>query len=254
MDKYKKIRNKMIGNIIAIILIITLLAIKGVYLNSFIKGIMIAIIIAFIFTVVYQCSKIQSEGSSLNYQVVDTFNLLLWAFCLFQIFFSFVLFRATVDGISMEPTLDNGQTVVVHPTQNVHHGDVVVLKVSSKYNDLDYIDDGELIVKRIIGLPFDEVYCLDSVIYVNGQPLDEYYLLDTIYTSNFTLEDVIRHNNYLEVSGEKMVIPQDYYLVLGDNRNRSNDSRLLGLFHKSQILGVVKYKMQDNILDWAKVE
>lgn len=115
------------------------------------------------------------------------------------------------------------------PTLN--DGDIMILnKIGYKINGLDRFDivvvdyKGEKIIKRVIGLPGDHVEYRNNKLYINGKYIEEEYTRKE--TSNFILEFL----------GEN-TIPEDKYLVLGDNRPISKDSRIIGLVDKKNIEG-----------------
>ena len=122
-----------------------------------------------------------------------------------------------VTGDSMVPTLNDGDIMILD-------------KIGYKLNGLDRFDivvvdyDGEKIIKRVIGLPGDHVEYRNNKLYINGKHVEEEY--DRKETGDFVLE-------YL---GES-IIPENKYLVLGDNRPISKDSRLIGLIDKRDIEG-----------------
>ncbi|MCD2138662.1 signal peptidase I [Salinicoccus halitifaciens] len=142
---------------------------------------------------------------------------------------TFFFVTYTVDGLSMDPTLQDGDRVVVN-------------KFMDNFTDYEYpevvvfdSDMGPAYVKRVIGTPGDEVEMRDQQVYVNGEPLEEDYVVHTgeSYMDNFTLSD-------LGVEGD--VIPEDHYLVLGDNRPVSRDGRDFGLIHEDSIVGEVQLR------------
>ena len=113
-------------------------------------------------------------------------------------------------------------------------GDIMILdKVTYKFSDIKRFDivvvkyEGDLIIKRVIGLPGDKVELINNKLYINDKLYEEKYLATGTETSNFTIKDI---NNT-----EK--IPKGYYLVLGDNREESKDSRTFGLVKKGNIKG-----------------
>lgn len=122
-----------------------------------------------------------------------------------------------VSGDSMVPTLNDGDIMILD-------------KIGYKINGLDRFDivvvnyKGEKIIKRVIGLPGDHVEYKDNKLYINGKFLEEDY--ERKETSDFILEFL----------GEN-TIPKDKYLVLGDNRPISKDSRIIGLIDKKDIEG-----------------
>lgn len=120
-----------------------------------------------------------------------------------------------VYGHSMEPNLHIDMRLVVEKLSYRLHtperGDIVVLRVRP---------GDELLIKRVIGLPGDEVAIHDGRVYVNGQPLDEPYL-DQETRGNLA----------------PRVVPPLHVFVMGDNRRASNDSRSFGPVHIDNIVG-----------------
>lgn len=115
-----------------------------------------------------------------------------------------VLFRGVVVGASMEPLLDEGGEVLgnqlAFKSEAPRRGDVIV-----------FSHEGHLLVKRIIGLPGDQIVLGKDGVYLNGLHLDEPYLKEPM--------------NVFESEGETFKVPLGSYFVLGDNRNQSQDSR-----------------------------
>ncbi|MFZ2486547.1 MAG: signal peptidase I [Anaerolineae bacterium] len=120
-----------------------------------------------------------------------------------------------VYGQSMEPNLHTDMRVVVEKVSYHLHtpqrGDVVVLRVRP---------DDEMLIKRVIGLPGDEIAIHDGKVYVNGTALDEPYL-DQETRGNLAAR----------------VVPPLHVFVMGDNRGASNDSRSFGPVHMDNIVG-----------------
>ena len=141
--------------------------------------------------------------------------------------FLFVSF--TVDGLSMDPTFEDGDKVVVNKFidnfTDYETGDVIV------FNS----EKGPAYVKRVIGTPGDTVRMEDKQVYVNGEALDQDYVTHTedSYMDNFTLE---------ELGVEEETIPEGKLLVLGDNRPVSRDSRDFGLVDQSAVIGEVQLR------------
>jgi len=134
---------------------------------------------------------------------------------------AFVFNVAEVEGRSMQPTLSDGDRVIVWQlfyTPDLF--DVVVLEYA----------DGIYHVKRILGTPGDHVDYLDGQLVINGVVINEPYLYEEFSHSGFTFEQLCQFDAC-------QVIPENYFLVLGDNRNNSGDSRRYGLVHRSQIVG-----------------
>lgn len=149
-----------------------------------------------------------------------------------------IIFRAyffasyVVDGESMEPTLYDGNMLMVNKVlydwTDVHRQDVIVFH----YNDEDDY------VKRVIGLPGDHVAVEKDALYINGERVEERYLEELrpkdgkAFTSDFTLE---------EVTGVSKV-PKGKLFVMGDNRRDSRDSRSFGFIDIHSIVGKVEVR------------
>ncbi|MFC4322306.1 signal peptidase I [Litchfieldia salsa] len=134
-----------------------------------------------------------------------------------------------VEGESMMPTLQDGNLLIVNKL-GVRFGDV------ERFDIIVFQGNTDDYVKRIIGLPGDELEYKDDTLYINGKDINEPFLnsyklklVGGNLTGDFTLE---------EVTGET-IVPEESYFVLGDNRLGSWDSRHFGLIKKNQIVGKV---------------
>ena len=83
-------------------------------------------------------------------------------------------------------------------------------------------------IKRVIGLPGDHIQIKDGSVYVNGEKLEESYISRAVSTESFILND--------------FTVPEGYYFMMGDNRERSSDSRTLGCIPKNKLEGRVVRK------------
>lgn len=129
----------------------------------------------------------------------------------------FVFFwPAKVEGVSMSPSVNDEDRVIICRFAAFAglygRGDLVV------FDDEDYSRN---MIKRIIAVEGDTLHISDGTVYVNGEQLEE------TYAQGFTDGDVY------------MVIPTDCVFVMGDNRERSIDSREFGVVEKSRIYGRV---------------
>lgn len=133
----------------------------------------------------------------------------------------FVGQRTTVQGISMYPTLNEGDGLIVdkisYQFSDPKRFDVVVFPF--QYQDETYY------IKRVIGLPGETVQIKEGSIYINGQLLHETYGQETIEKAG--------------LASEPITLGEDEYFVLGDNRNNSSDSRepSVGNVSKKNIIG-----------------
>jgi signal peptidase I len=123
--------------------------------------------------------------------------------------------RIRVDGASMEPTLATGEYVIVNRLSyrlgTPQIGDIIVFHPP--------LNPQEEYIKRVIGLPGDEVEVRNGTVYVNGQPLNETYL-----------------NTKTNYPGAWRV-PAGQLFVLGDNRNNSSDSHQWGTVAMDSVVG-----------------
>lgn len=117
-----------------------------------------------------------------------------------------------VPSLSMYPTLDVKDFVLYQRTDKLERGDIVFFEYPS--------NPDEMYVKRIIGLPGDEVEVKNNAVYVNGEMLQEDYLYEAP-----------------SYEYEKVKVPEHSYFVLGDNRNNSEDSTYFGFVAKDSIKG-----------------
>ena len=126
-----------------------------------------------------------------------------------------------IEGTSMEPTLVNGDIVLLTNTTNFDRGELCGFSWNNK-----------LLIKRVIGIPGDWIEIdTDGTVYLNGEKLDEPYA-----------EQLAMGECDLEFPYQ---VPQEQYFVLGDMRETSIDSRntLIGCVEKDQIVGKVFFRI-----------
>lgn len=136
---------------------------------------------------------------------------------IFLFVYVFLVQPHRVQGVSMERTFENGELLLTekisYHVSRIQRGDVIVFKAPIEKN-ADFI-------KRVIGLPGDELEVKDNSVYINGLKLDEPYI--SVPTEGDT----------------KLTIPKDEIFVMGDNRTSSSDSRSFGPIAESSIEGKV---------------
>lgn len=178
-----------------------------------------------------QTQKKQSLGSHL----IEFIQTLVIFAAIASAIYLFIAQPHKVSGASMDPNFKNGQYIITDKlTYRFHEpkrGEVVVFK-----NPKDISQD---FIKRIIGIPSDRVEVLGGSIFINGKKLNEPFLAEGISTrSGFFLKE-----------GEEVIVEKDNYIVLGDNRSNSSDSREWGFIEKNEIIGrvIIRYWPQDVI-------
>lgn len=126
-----------------------------------------------------------------------------------------------VRGSSMQPSLQDGDRILIEPWSSLvgyGRGDVVVMRYPLDQS-VDY-------VKRIVGLPGDQVVMGGGKLWINGELVDEPYV------------DSIDMSAVLST-----IVPAGSYFVLGDNRPRSSDSREFGVVDQGLMRGRVELRM-----------
>ena len=144
-----------------------------------------------------------------------------------SIVFAFVYFFVgqllRVSGDSMLPTFKDSEQIIAE-------------KISIKFKDLERGEilifnhpqnNKRLLIKRLIALPGETLILINGKVYINGSELSEPYLQPIIQTFGMkTIKDEVEYK-----------VPEDSYILLGDNREQSADSREFGPVNKSLIVG-----------------
>lgn len=161
-------------------------------------------------------AQLAEEKAGWRRTVLDTIETILLSLILFFAI-NTVSERIRVESISMQPVLYPGDYVIVNKlafrfNHSPKRGDVIVFRYPPNPEAIPYI-------KRVIGLPGDQVHIADGKVSVNGQLLIEPYL--TVTTSR----------------GGDWNVPSGQLFVMGDNRNNSSDSRSWGFVPLENIIG-----------------
>src|SRR5690606_21139187 len=160
------------------------------------------------------------KSSTKNF-LMDILETVAIALVIFFVIYTFIAQPHLVRGESMQPNYVDGEYILTsklyHWVGTPERGDVIVLKSPE--------DPSVQFIKRIIGLPGEKIKISNNQIIIKnsenpkGFALNESYLGSAITTNG---------GNYLH-DGEEVTIPEDNYIVMGDNRNFSYDSRSWGL-------------------------
>lgn len=206
------------------------------------------------------------------YNIFDWLIILPICVVLSSFFFNFVFSITEVSGNSMNPTILEGDELVLNYTNSYQRNDIVVINVTRKHNKNVFED--KYYLKRIVGLPGDELVIKIengmTNIYINGSLYEQTYYKGNNKYQNFELskyyDDYYQLSlddkgkatfGYLDLNGNEQtttIIPANFYFVLGDNRAVSNDSRQIGLIRKSDIVGVTKYRINNGLVFyWRKI-
>lgn len=204
-------------------------------MNIIVKNILFAILLPFVLLKdIYQSKR--SLGRKVGYYILIAivFGLIWW----FGFENGLALFRYTsyetgvadkltkvpVSGTSMLPTIKDGSEVELKSPRKygLERGDIVSF--------LNNETAGRHYLKRIVGLAGEQITIKNGAIFINGKALQEDYTLNNLPT----------YGNTALIDCEGYTIPKDHYMVLGDNRTVSSDSRVLGFIHEDDIDGVIK--------------
>lgn len=122
---------------------------------------------------------------------------------------------------SMLPTLEINDRLLIEKIsyrfREPDRGDIVVFSPPEALKEQNF---NQAFIKRVIGLPGDQVEVRNGQVYINGQLIEEDYIQEAP-----------------EYEYPAAVVPEDHYLVLGDNRNNSYDSHYWGFVPESNIIG-----------------
>lgn len=212
--------------------------------------------------------KNEKKKSSFISELIQYIVLIIGVLVASFVVQTFIITSFTVSGSSMYPTLKDGDRILMYRLKGADRFDVVVIDSPDEAYELDKSGNiakdifgnkqRKMYIKRVIGMPGDTLEYKDDTLWINNEQYDEPYLTQSrqsarnqgvYYMPNATLEQIIARartidaslpqgNTTLKQVDGKWVIPDDYYFVLGDNRQNSKDSEEYGLVHKSLVKGV----------------
>ncbi|MDR0453206.1 MAG: signal peptidase I [Deferribacteraceae bacterium] len=162
----------------------------------------------------------------------DFIDSLVIAFVIAMIIRTFLLSAYTIPSGSMLETLQIGDYLFVGKISyllgNPRFGDVAVFEYP--------LEPEKDFIKRVMGVPGDKIKIVDRVVYRNGEPLDEKYKrLVKFYSADYISDNV-----------PEFTVPEGQYLMMGDNRDESYDSRFWGFVSRKS------FKGKALIIYWSK--
>lgn len=161
--------------------------------------------------------------NSSGFVLVDFIQTIVFALAIFMISYLFLFQPHQVRGHSMDSNFDDGEYLltekVTYRFNNPKRGDVIVFNAPVNRRD-DYI-------KRVIALPGETVKVQNGKVYVNQKELPEEYLDDGVRTNP----------GAFLTEGTEYKSKPDEYIVMGDNRDHSSDSRSWGAISRKDIIG-----------------
>lgn len=168
------------------------------------------------------------KAFSLGSFILDFVQSIVLALSVFVLLYLFVVQPNEVNGNSMVPNFQNRERILTDKLSyqfgEPKRGDVVVFKAPASEpcseNECEYI-------KRIIGIPGDRVMVFGGQVYLNGELLKQ----------DFLPADFVTEPGAFSQEGVEIEVPEDSYLVFGDNRSHSRDGREFGPISRKLILG-----------------
>lgn len=164
---------------------------------------------------------IEEESESIFKELLGWIAYILIIIGMTYLIITYVGQRTRVSGSSMEPTLTDGDNLIVdkltYRFRDPKRYDVIVFPYQYQKNTF--------YIKRIIGLPGERVQVADGYVYINGELLDEHFGKEVMDDPG--------------IAENEITLGEDEYFVLGDNRNHSSDSResSVGVIHRDDLMG-----------------
>lgn len=183
-------------------------------------------------------SFISEAGSTLLYVVI--------AIIIFLLIRHFLFVPVSVDGDSMYPTLHDSDRLILNKVEKTNRFDVIVFPAPENPdnpNDSTVID--KQYIKRVIGMPGDEVKMIDKTLYVNGEAVKEPYLKEVkkVVEDNIAKGEEAPNDFTLATLRGVEKVPEDSYFVMGDNWMNSKDSRIFGFVDSKTISGTIDVRI-----------
>lgn len=168
-------------------------------------------------------------------EIVEWIKALVIAVVLVFIIRQFLFSPFIVDGPSMEPNFESGERLIVNKIlytfREPKFGEVVVFDVP---------EQGRKFIKRVIGVPGDKIKLEGDNLYINDQLVEESYIKEAIEAAHARGElyngDGASYN-FPNDMVQEMVVPEGAVFAMGDHRDNSTDSRMIGFVEDKEIVG-----------------
>src|SRR5690625_3989387 len=175
----------------------------------------------------------KKEEKNWKKEVFATFWQILIIFIVLFAVRQYFFVPVSVEGDSMEPTLQDRDRLLLQKFGDLEKFDIIVFPAPDS-PDKQYI-------KRVIGLPGDHIEMQNDHLFINGEQVDEPYLDESrnsleeweSFTADFELSEVT----------DAEVVPEGHYFVMGDNRENSKDSRSFGFIPIESVLGKTEWRL-----------
>lgn len=164
-------------------------------------------------------------NQSLPHRVVGAILLICFLYCTCLMTIYYGIGVVLVQGTSMENTIHDGDKFITnqfaYSLRDPNYNDIVILDAAN-------VPGHELYIKRVVGLPGDELEVRDNELYRNGKKINEPYIKEKMYEEDF-----------------KTVIPEGHVYVMGDNCNHSSDSRVFdAIDYTEDVKATVLFRIQ----------
>lgn len=259
VTKFIKDNKCIIINFIAAVLILVLFLLKSILrivLNKILIIVTTSLGLALIIASLIITLKSKEDSKVKKYFgiVNEYYQIVLLVLLVVEIVFGFIFFPASVSQTSMTPTLHPDDTLLVTSTKKITNNDIIVFRYDNKIQkDNVNVENNELLIKRVIGVPGQKLEYKSDGLYINGVKQEDRFFIPSMNGINvYSLAKINGIEDLCLQSDGSYVIPDGWYIVFGDHRDVSIDSRAFGLVHEDQIYGHVFLK-KVSFFNWSKV-